>query len=134
MNNKKINRGFTLIEILVALTVIAIALGALLKASGNHSSSVAYIKQKTLGHYVAMNEVALLQAQSKWPKLGKTHKSTEMAEFEWFWTLEVLKVIDPITQKPSNLTRQIQLTVYKDKKREQSVSRLIAYMTNPATK
>lgn len=124
--------GFTLIEVLVALTVIAIALGALIKASGNHASSAGYIKQKTLSHYVGMNEIALLQAQQKWPALGKTHKSTEMAEFEWFWTIEVLKVIDPITLKPSKLTRQIQLTVYTDKDREHSASRLVAYLTNPS--
>ena len=81
MKNKlKHHRGFTLIEVLVALTVIAIALGALIKASGNHANNAGYIKQKTLGHYVAMNEIALIQTQGKWPDLGITHKSTEMAE------------------------------------------------------
>ena len=47
--NKKTSSGFTLIEILVALTIIAIALGALIKASGNHTLSAGYLKNKTLG-------------------------------------------------------------------------------------
>lgn len=122
--------GFTLIEILVALSVIAIALGALVKAGSNHTQSVAYLKQKTLAHYVAMNEIALLQAKQKWPDLGKKHKSSEMAEQEWFWTQEVLKVIDPFTEKTSTLTRQVRVTVYTDDEREHSLITLFAYLTS----
>ena len=134
MNKRhKINCGFTLIEILVALSIIAIALGALIKASGSHTNSAGYLKQKTLAHYVAMNEIALLHAKHEWPDLGKIHKSTTMAEHEWFWTQEVLKVIDPITQKPSTLTRQLQLTVYLDEDREHSLAKLIAYVSNQKT-
>ncbi len=127
------NSGFTLIEVLVALTIIAVALGSLVKASGNHTYSVSFLKQKTLAHYVAMNEIALLQARNEWPGLGKINKSTEMADFEWFWTREVLKVIDPFTNKPSTLTRQIQLTVYLDADREHSLTRLTAYLSNLKT-
>jgi len=129
----KTSRGFTLIEILVALSIIAIALGALIKASGSHTNSASYLKQKTLAHYVAMNEIALLHATHEWPDLGKVHKSTEMAEHEWFWTREVLKVIDPITQKPSTLTRQLQLSVYLDDDREHRLSKLVAYISNQKT-
>ena len=129
-NQKKTSRGFTLIEILVALSIIAIALGALIKASGSHTNSASYLKQKTLAHYVGMNEIALLHAKHEWPDLGKVHKSTEMAEHEWFWTREVLKVIDPITQKPSTLTRQLHLSVYLDDDREHRLSKLVAYISN----
>ena len=126
-------RGFSLIEILVALSIIAIALGALIKASGGHSHNAGLLKQKTLAHYVAMNEIALLHSQKKWPDLGKTHKSTEMAKHEWFWTLEVLKVVDLITQKPSQLIREVRLTVYLDEDREKNLSKLIAYVSNKKT-
>jgi len=122
--------GFTLIEVLVALTIIAIALGSLVKASGNHTYSASFLKQKTLAHYIAMNEIALLQVKSQWPDLGKTDKSTEMADFEWFWTREVLKVIDPFTNKPSTLTRQVQLSVYLDADREHRLTKLTAYLSN----
>jgi len=131
--HSKRNSGFTLIEVLVALTIIAIALSSLVKASGNNTYSASFLKQKTLAHYVAMNEIALLQVKNQWPDLGKINKSTEMADFEWFWTREVLKVIDPFTNKPSTLTRQVQLTVYLDADREHSLTRLTAYLSNLKT-
>lgn len=130
--NKKFS-GFTLIEVLVALTIIAIALGSLVKSSGDHTRSVGFLKQKTLAHYVAMNEIALLHVKNTWPDLGKKDKSTEMAGHEWFWTLEGIRVIDPFTNEASNLTRQVQITVYKDADREYRLSRLIAYVSNIKT-
>ena len=47
------NNGFTLIEVMVALTIIAISLGALLSASGTQANSVTYLKEKTLAHIQA---------------------------------------------------------------------------------
>ncbi len=36
-------RGFTLVEVMVALTILAVALGALVKAVGSQSANVSYI-------------------------------------------------------------------------------------------
>ena len=118
-------RGFTLIEILVALAIIAIALAALIKASGNHTYSASYLKQKSIGHWVAMNEISLLHVTHAWPDLGTQKKSADMADHEWFWLREVKKTPDPNT-------RQIVFTVYADEDREQNVSRLIGYISRPA--
>lgn len=119
-------QGFTLIEILVALAIIAIAMAALIKASGNHTYSASYLKQKSIGHWVAMNEISRLHITQDWPDLGKQKKSTEMASHEWFWLREVKETPDPDT-------RQIVFTVYADEDREQNISRLIGYISRPAT-
>ena len=47
--------GFTLVEVLVALSVIAIALAAVLKGASEGASSARYLRDKTLAHWVAMN-------------------------------------------------------------------------------
>lgn len=119
------SQGFTLIEILVALAIIAIAMAALIKASGNHTYSASYLKQKSIGHWVAMNEIAQLHITHAWPDLGKQKKSTEMANHEWFWLREVKETPDPNT-------RQLIFTVYVDEDREQNISRLIGYISRPA--
>ncbi len=118
--------GFTLIEVMVALAIIAIALASLIKASGNHTYSASYLKSKTLAHYVAMNEVTLLKLAQTWPDLGTEHKSTELAGIDWFWTRTVEKTAD----ETGNL-RSIRFTVYQDEDRNQNLTTLQAYISKP---
>ena len=129
--NKPVSNGFTLIEILVALAIIAIALGALIKASGDHTQSSAYLKQKTLAHYVAMNELTLLQTGKKWPDLGTEKKQTKMASHEWFWTRETLELPDPVTGQPSQQARQVVFTVFLDENREHKLTKIIGFLEKP---
>ncbi len=121
----KTRRGFTLIEVMVALAIIAIALASLIKASGSHTRSAAYLKSKTLAHYVALNEIAKVQVEKKWPSIGSKSKSSEMAGSEWFWVSEVNK-----TQ--SKNIRNIKLTVYQDEKHTHNLAQVQAFIANPA--
>jgi len=121
---KKTN-GFTLIEVMVALAIIAIALASLIKASGTHTHSAGYLKSKTLAHYVAMNEVVQLQVKKVWPDLGDSDKSTEMAGIEWFWTREVEKT------RSENI-RGVSFTVYLDENRTRNLAKIKAFISNPA--
>ena len=117
-------RGFTLIEVMVALTIIAVALASLIKASGNHTNSASYLKNKTLAHYVALNEITQLQINKAWPNTGTTNKSTEMAGAEWFWTRKVVK-------NKTDTVRFITFTVYLDEKREQNIASAKSSIINP---
>ncbi|MGB6976958.1 MAG: type II secretion system minor pseudopilin GspI [Gammaproteobacteria bacterium] len=53
--------GFTLIEVLVALVILAIALPAIIKATSDSINSTAYLRDKTVAHWVALNTIARLQ-------------------------------------------------------------------------
>jgi general secretion pathway protein I len=119
------SRGFTLLEVLVALTIISLALGALISTSGSHASSAGYLKQKTIAHWVAMNEITKLQVEQAWLDKGDTRGSTQMAGTEWFWTLTVKETEDENSQ-------QVEFRIYLDKKREYSLTRLIGYLSKPA--
>lgn len=121
-NNTLIQRGFTLIEILVALTIIAIAMAALIKASGDYTSSASYLKQKTLAHYVAMNELNTLQVNRTWPDLGTDTKTVTMAGHDWPVLRETLETADPATHA-------VRFTVYVDAERKQAVTHLQGYLS-----
>lgn len=123
----KSRRGFTLIEVMVALAIIAIALASLIKASGSHTRSAAYLKSKTLAHYVAMNEITEIQISSAWPDIGERKKSTELAGVEWFWTRAVGKVGDE-----NDYIRSLKFTVYADEDRSRNLAQVEAYIANPA--
>ena len=116
----KQNAGFTLIEVMVALTIIAISLGALLNSSGTQARSTGYLKQKTLAHWVAVNELTQIRIAKEFPDLGDKEGSTEMANKEWFWTRTTKATEDKDA-------RQIKFSLYADKDRTKNLTTLIGY-------
>ena len=117
-----IQRGFTLIEILVALTIIAIAMAALIKASGDYTASAAYLKQKTLAHYVAMNALNELQIKNAWPATGTEKSTVKLANHDWGVTREILETADPSTHAA-------RFTVFVDTEYKQAVTHLQGYIS-----
>ncbi|MBE9568484.1 MAG: type II secretion system minor pseudopilin GspI [Proteobacteria bacterium] len=122
MNNSIVNKssGFTLIEVMVALTIIALSLGALLSTSGSQANNATYLKQKTLAHWVAVNELTQMRISKQFPDLGDKKGSTEMAENEWFW----VRTSKATEDKDA---RQISFTVYADKDRTRNLTSLTGY-------
>ncbi|MEM0954130.1 MAG: type II secretion system minor pseudopilin GspI [Pseudomonadota bacterium] len=80
--------GFTLVEVMVALMVIAIALPALLKVLYQQIDGTAYLRDQTLGQWVASNKLAEVRielARSNQFFRGERNGVTEMGEQDFFW-------------------------------------------------
>ena len=78
--------GFTLVEVLVALAILAIALVGLIKAAGQSVAGVNDIKQRMSAHWVAMN--ALAKMQTGLIDLNKTTEPSGEAKMlgtSWRW-------------------------------------------------
>lgn len=87
---KRASSGFTLIEILLALAIIAIALTALLKAIAQNVDNTHRIKEKTISHWVAMQGVAMVQlGLLKVTQGQETTQDTTMLGQHWFWRVHV---------------------------------------------
>jgi len=120
-SNKHIT-GFTLIEVMVALTIIAISLGALLNTSGAQANSASYLKQKTLAHWVAVNELTQMRIDKEFPDLGDKKGSTSMANHDWYWIRTTKKTED-------ENALEVTFTLYADKDYEKNLTSLIGYAT-----
>ena len=57
--------GFTLVEVMVALAVVAVALPALLMSLYQQVDSTAYLRDKSMAHMVAANKLAELRIISR---------------------------------------------------------------------
>jgi general secretion pathway protein I len=114
-------RGFTLIEVLVALAVLAIALSAIIKTMSANTLNSIYLRDRTLAQWVALNKITEMQLNPDWPSPGKTDGSTVMGNHEWFWEAEVKTT-------PDNDVDTITLRVRGQRDAEHPVSTLQAYI------
>ena len=82
-------RGFTLIEVMVALSIFALAALAAVFATSNHLASLAHMQDKTMARYVAANVMA--EVTIDYPPEDGSSGSETFAEVDWQWRLEVLE-------------------------------------------
>lgn len=82
-------RGFTLLEVLIALAIVALSVGALLGTVTSSASSISYLKDKTLAEWVALNRLTEIRIAKVMPDPGKRNGSAEMAGMRWQWEEEV---------------------------------------------
>ncbi|MDC1340595.1 type II secretion system minor pseudopilin GspI [Oceanospirillaceae bacterium] len=81
MSNK--NEGFTLVEILVALTILAITMGAYLSQLDTQISQTHTIRNRTLAHWAGQNHLANMRLKNQWPKTGDQSFSSVQGQQEW---------------------------------------------------
>lgn len=82
-------RGFTLLEVLIALAIAAIALVALFGAAAATVRTTDTLRDRTYAHLVAANLVAELRARESWPALGTSTGEATQAGRRWLWRAEV---------------------------------------------
>ncbi len=92
-------QGFTLLEVIVALAVIAFALAAAASAVSGNARNASGLQQRTYAHWVAMNKMAELHVGKKWPSTRTTTGSTLMARHEWFWSVKVSKTANKFIRR-----------------------------------
>ncbi len=78
-------RGFSLVEVLIALAVLALALSALIGASGSAARNTAQLQEKTFAHWVAMNKMEEIRLSGIFPELGIKEGKSTMVGREWRW-------------------------------------------------
>ncbi len=83
------SRGFTLLEVMVALVVFAIAALALLRAQNSQLATDQHLEEKTLAHWVALNHLEDLRLQRVFPNVGQSEATANMAGHDWLISTKV---------------------------------------------
>ena len=83
--NRRNAAGFTLLEVLVALAVIALSMGAIIKATGDYTNNQSYLRDRTVAMWVARNVLVQYRVDKEWPRVGEQKGTQEMGNREWRW-------------------------------------------------
>ena len=82
-------RGFTLIEVLIALAVVALALLGLTRTAAIEVSDFDALRERTLAGWVAANVLAEARVAGALPSTGTSDGRVELGGRAWRWTRNV---------------------------------------------
>ncbi|CDY76685.1 General secretion pathway protein I [Caballeronia glathei] len=93
------SRGFTMIEVLVALAIIAVALAASLRAVGSLATGEADLHRRLLAGWSADNELAQLRLSHAWPAIGARTFDCSQGNVRLVCTQRVSSTPNPIFRR-----------------------------------
>ena len=120
----RVQSGFTLIEILVAMTIIAVGVSALVASAAASTSRADYLREREFGRWAASNALAELQSVPAWPDVGTTNKEVEMGQFIWY----VRTITQPVADED---LRRVDVQVRLNEDADNYIYTVAGFVLNP---
>ncbi len=118
---RRIQRGMTLLEVIVALAVFSVAAISITKSLGEQIANLPILEERTLAQWVASNQMVDARLESGFPELGKKEGQVELAGKEWYWRKEVVKTTD-------DTFRLIRISVSDDSRYNRIIAQVSSYV------
>ncbi|MBB5017880.1 general secretion pathway protein I [Chitinivorax tropicus] len=122
ISTKSPANGFTLIEVLIALVILAVALAAAMRATSGLISSVSEMKTRLAAGWVAQNRLNEHNALRDFPEVGSTHGKAEQAGIKFSWR-------EDVSGTPNKDFRRIEIKVFMGEQTDYASAQLIGYLT-----
>jgi len=117
--------GFTLLEIMIALAVFALASTAILKSAALTVSQTSRVQDRTLGYWLAENELEQLRSSPRteefYPSVGTDRENVTMANRDWELVIEVGSTEDPDI-------RRVVVSVFAEEDLDVEVASLVGFI------
>ena len=91
-------KGFTLLEVMVALAIFSVAAIALTNVSMQYTQATAHAILRTKAQYVALNEIALMEINREWMSGTASKQVTQQGE-RWQIDKKAQATISPNVQR-----------------------------------
>lgn len=75
--------GFTLVEVMIALTIAALGLAAIAVSLQQNIATAARLRDRTMALYIASNTIAELRLNAAFPDVGRSTDEVDFGDREW---------------------------------------------------
>ena len=117
-------RGFTLIEVMVAMAITALGLSATYYAVMQSIGAIDRLQEKTFAHWIALNQLTEMRLQPQVVETGENNGDLEYADQRWVWQSWVSETgVD-------NLYR-VDIAVSKENSPDDVVSDIVGFIGPP---
>lgn len=116
-------QGFTLIEVLVALAVIAIALAAAVRATTAVADGSLALRRHLVGGWVAQNRLNGYIARGEFPEIGTREGRETQAGTEYTWR-------ETVSETPNKSFHRVEVRVSAPESGDHADAILIGYIAN----
>ncbi|WP_145932202.1 type II secretion system minor pseudopilin GspI [Yersinia bercovieri] len=117
-------RGMTLLEVLVALAVLALAGLATIKSTGEQVNNLSHLEKKQFAAWVAENQLVRLRLQNVWPQERWHEGQSIMADITWHWRWRGVSTSDA-------QLRALEIEVSQNERYTAPLSTLRSYQVKP---
>jgi general secretion pathway protein I len=122
---RKNNLGFSLIEVLVALSIIAVSVLASNRVGLNVLNTSNYLKLKLSADWVAQNRLETHYIYKDWLPSGVLRGQEVQAGIVFNW-------VEEITDTPNPAFKKVVVNVFERSNPEHSLRRLVGFLVKPA--
>jgi len=116
--------GFTLIEVLVALAIVAVALLAALRVAGQGANNAVELRARLFAGWVAEDRLAEHRSRGDWLPTGIQSGTQRQGGMEFTWREEVIPT-------PNPAFRRVDIFVFPVPAESRSLAHLVGFVVNP---
>ena len=121
---RSLNRGFTMLEVLVALMIVATALIASLRAVGSLTANSDGLRANMMATWSAENRLVQLRLSKAFPPIGKQIYECPQGDLPLMCEEEVIA-------SPNPRFRRVEVSVYEAAHPERRIIKLVQLVLSP---
>lgn len=116
-------RGFTLLEVLVALVIVGTALGASMRAVGSLAQNSSGLRASMMATWSAENRLVQIRLNKEFPTIGKTSFDCPQGDL-------LLNCVEEVVVSPNPRLRRVEVSVYEVEHPDRRIIKLVQLVLN----